>query len=205
MSLFNIKEKLFLSFDVETDGPTPIVNNLLSIGIVGITMNGEIIFEYEANIEPLETHIQDIKCMETFWLKPEQKNSWDYLKINRRNYIDVFEELGLKLKELDSMYELKFVAHPACFDWMFLKCYYELAKTNSHNEKSFFEIGYKCECSSTLWNYYKHTNKLNSNQANELFKVLGVFDENSNHMALSDAKVQGRFYVGLLKKLTIDS
>lgn len=71
------KEKLFLSFDVETDGPTAIINNLLSIGIVGITMDEKIIFEYEANIEPLETHTQDIKCMETFWLKPEQKKSWD--------------------------------------------------------------------------------------------------------------------------------
>ena len=197
------KEKLFLSFDIESDGPTPIINNLLSIGIVGITLDEKIVFEYEANIEPLESHTQDTTCMQTFWLKPEQKTAWERLQMNRRNYISVFEDLGVKLKELDSKYKLKFVAHPACFDWMFLKCYYELARTNSQNKECFYDIGYQCECSSTLWNLYKQLNKLNSTQANELFKYLGEFDETSNHMALSDALVQGKFYVKLLKKLTI--
>lgn len=87
---------------------------------------------------------------------------------------------------------------------MFFKCYYELAKKNSLDKECFYEIGFKCECSSTLWNYYKQSNKITSSQANKLFKYLGEFDENSNHMALSDAKVQGKFYVRLLKKLNID-
>ena len=69
------KEKLFLSFDIESDGPTPMTNNLLSIGIIGITMDEKIIFEYEANIEPLVTHVQDNQCMQTFWLKPWLKNT----------------------------------------------------------------------------------------------------------------------------------
>jgi hypothetical protein len=199
----NNKEKLFLSFDIESDGPTPIVNNLLSIGIVGINMDEEIVFEYQANIEPLATHIQDTQCMQTFWLKPEQKIAWDFIQENKRNYIVVFEELGQKLKELSHKYNLKFVAHPACFDWMFFKCYYELAKSNSQDKECFYDIGYSCECSSTLWNYYKKSNKLTSIQADQLFKYLGEFDESLNHMALSDAKVQGKFYVKLLKKLTI--
>jgi hypothetical protein len=199
----NNKEKLFLSFDIESDGPTPIVNNLLSIGIVGITMDEEIVFEYQANIEPLENRIQDIQCMQTFWLKPEQKIAWDFLQENKRNYIVVFAELGQKLKELSSKYNLKFVAHPSCFDWMFFKCYYELAKTNSQDEGCFYDIGFKCECSSTLWDYYKKSNKLTSIQSDKLFKYLGEFNESSNHMALSDARVQGKFYVKLLKKLSI--
>jgi hypothetical protein len=197
------KEKIFLSFDIESDGPTPMINNLLSIGIVGITIDEKIVFEYEANIEPLATHVQDNQCMQTFWLKSEQKLAWEHLQTNRRNYIEVFEELGLKLKELDSKYKLKFVAHPACFDWMFVKCYYELAKSNSHDKGCFYDIGYQCECASTLWNCYKQSNKLSSQQANKLFKEWGEFDENSNHMALSDATVQGKFYIKLLNIMTI--
>ena len=200
MSLFN-KEKLFLSFDIESDGPTPMINNFLSIGIVGITLDEKIIFEYEANIEPLENHIQDTQCMQTFWLKPEQKLAWANLQTNKRNYIEVFEELGAKLKELSNQYMLKFVAHPSCFDWMFLKCYYELAKLGSQNKECFYDIGYNCACSSSLWDYYKQLNKLSSSQANKLFKAWGKFDEETNHVAISDAKVQGKFYIKLLKKM----
>ncbi len=111
--------------------------------------------------------------------------------------------MGIKLKELDNQYKLKFVAHPACFDWMFFKCYYELAKSNSSNKENFYHIGYQCTCSSTLWNYYKQSNKINSNQADKLFKYLGKFDNESNHIAISDARVQGRFFVRLLKKMSI--
>ena len=200
----NQKKTLILSFDIESDGPSPLVNNLLSIGIVGLTIDMKIVFEFEANIEPLLNHIEDEQCMKSFWLKPEQKNSWEYLQKNKRSYISVFEELGIKLKELSTNYKLKFVAHPACFDWMFFKCYYELAKTNSENKECFYDIGYKCMCSSTLFDYYKKKNNLNSNEANRIFKYLGEFDENSNHIAISDAMVQGKFYVGLLKKLCID-
>lgn len=196
------KEKLFLSFDIESDGPTPMLNNLISIGIVGITLDEKIIFEYATNIEPLPTHIQDLHTMQTFWLKPEQKLAWDYLHINKRNYIEVFEDLGVKLKKLSNKYILKFVAHPACFDWMFLKSYYELAKSNSKNKEYFYDIGYNCLCSSTLWNIYKQINNLSSNQANKLFKEWGEFDEDSNHIAISDARVQGKCYVKLLKKMT---
>jgi hypothetical protein len=139
--------------------------------------------------------------METFWQKPEQKIAWDYLQTNKRNYIEVFEDLSTKFKELSNKYVLKFVAHPSCFDWMFFKCYYELAKSNSHDKECFYDIGYHCDCSSTLWKCYKQLHKLSSKEADKLFKELGEPDEKSNHFAISDAKVQGKFYIGLLKRM----
>ena len=51
---------------------------------------------------------------------------------------------------------------------MFFKCYYELAKSNSQDKGCFYDIGYQCECSSTLWNYYKQSNKLSSKCASKL-------------------------------------
>jgi hypothetical protein len=160
------------------------VNNLLSIGIVGLTIDQRIIFEYEANIESLETHTQDTQCMQTFWLKPAQSLAWEKLQSNRRDYMEVFEELGKKLKQLAKDYKLKFVAHPVCFDWMFVKCYYELAKLSSPNNDDFYDIGYQCTCSSTLWEHYKKINNLDSTQANKLFNELGEFDKKQNHIAM---------------------
>lgn len=195
------KEDLYLSFDIESDGPTPLINNLLSIGIVGITMSENIIFEFEANIEPLPDHIPDQKCMDNFWLNPEQKIAWDHLQNNKRDYNIVFKELSNNLNKLSEKYQIHFVAHPACFDWMFFKYYYERAKLNSSVEESFYDIGYKCICSSTLWDYYKKSNELKSSEADKLFKQLGDYDKNSDHMACSDARVQGKFYIRLLKLL----
>ena len=61
------KPIFYLSFDVETDGPAPLVNNLLSIGIVGLEEStSNVVFEFESNIKPLETHKSDTQCMETF-------------------------------------------------------------------------------------------------------------------------------------------
>lgn len=195
------KSILYLSFDVETDGPSPLVNNLLSIGIVGFEENTKTeVFEFETNIIPLPTHTPDTQCMETFWLKPEQKEAWDYLKTNKRNYVEVFEDLSCKLTILSNKYKLVWVAQPACFDWMFFKSYYELAKSNSPNKKDFYDIGYQCVCISTLFNLYKKTHNLNSSQSSQLFNELGEFDAKTNHRASADARVQGKFYLGLTRK-----
>ena len=198
------KPDLFLSFDIESDGPSPAINNMLSIGIVGITMEETIVFEYEANMEPLEGHIPDETCMNTFWRKPKQILAWDHLQRNRRNYRDVFEELSTKFNELASIYNLRFVAYPACFDWMFLKCYYELAKQQKQlddPDQCLYDIGYRCECASTLWDTYKTLHHISNKHANQLFKEWGEFNERSNHMALADATVQGKVYIRVRKAL----
>lgn len=196
-----IKPQLFLSFDVETDGPTPLLNNLLSIGIVGITSNCDIIYKFEANIKPLETHCQDKKTMETFWLKSEQETAWNNLMTNQRNVVEVFEQLSNELLELSYKYNLAFVAKPACFDWMFFKCYYEYAKSKSTNEINFYDIGFKCICASTLTDYYKN---LDSSNLSVISKLMADIKKNTNgfeHNALYDATIQGLFYCKLLEKL----
>ena len=178
------------------------LNNLLSIGIVGLEAeSGKIVFEFEANIKPLDNHVQDIQCMKSFWLKPKQQKAWNYLQTNQKPYTQIFEELSLALNNLALYYKIEFVAYPACFDWMFFKCYYELAKSTSTNKESFYDIGYECLCISTLWDNYKKSHNINSNEANKMFRDLGEFNENVNHYAIEDARVQGKFYYKLLNMI----
>lgn len=198
-----LKKTLYLSFDVETDGPSPLVNNLLSIGIVGFEENTQIeVFEFETNIIPLPTHTPDTLCMETFWLKPEQKEAWNYLNTNQRNYIEVFEDLSKKLLVLSNTYKFVWIAYPSCFDWMFFKSYYDMAKSNSLNKNYFYDIGYECICISTLFDWYRKTHNLTSSQSLQLFNELGEFNTKTNHRALADARVQGKLYLGLVKKMS---
>lgn len=120
-----IKPSLYLSFDIETDGDNPMLNSMISIGFCGMTDELSIVFEYQANIEPLEGHVQNHKCME-FW--ENNKNAWNATQINKRYYADVMVELSNHFTELNKLYNLKFIAMPSCFDWMFFKSYYELAQ-----------------------------------------------------------------------------
>jgi hypothetical protein len=198
------KKTLYISFDIETDGPTPLVNNMLSIGLVGIDSNLEIHWTFESNIEPLEFHSPDSTCME-FWTKPENKTAYDHMFLNRLSYYDSMYKIGTELNTLSQKYNLIFVAQPACFDWMFFKSYYEYSKKmlSDTQIKNMYNLGFKCECISTLWTCYKKINKITNKEGNKLYNNLGNLDASTEHMALSDAIVQGTFYVKLLKLLKI--
>ena len=54
------KPILYLSFDVKIDGPAPLVNNLLSIGIVGLEEStSNIVFE----LSPILNHWKHINLI----------------------------------------------------------------------------------------------------------------------------------------------
>ena len=195
------KPKLYLSFDVETDGNCPILNNLISIGFYGIDDNLAKIFEYDANIEKLPGHQPEARCMNEFWLDPKNKNAWNHVNTNKRNYVDVFLELSDHFKNLNSKYKLIFVASPSCFDWMFFKCYYEMVRNVNNNINTMYDIGYKCHCGSALWDVYREKNKLSYSDSTVLYNQLGEFNAEKEHFALDDARCQALVYVKIKNKL----
>jgi hypothetical protein len=60
------KPKLYLSFDVETDGCSVLLNNMISIGFYGLDDFLNKVFEFDANIENLPNHKPEPACMENF-------------------------------------------------------------------------------------------------------------------------------------------
>ena len=65
------KKTLYLSFDIETDGDTPVLNNMLGLGIYGLDHDLNKLFTFDANIFPLPDKVQSKSCMENFWNKEE--------------------------------------------------------------------------------------------------------------------------------------
>jgi hypothetical protein len=191
------KKVAYLSFDIETDGPDPIHNNMISIGIYGIDDELNNIFSYQANIEELEGHVPDQKCMNTFWLKSAQQEAYEFLQTDKRNYMDVCVDLSDKFNELNKEYEIKFVAGPACFDWQFFHCYYQMAKkhVNVNISDTMYDIGYKCHCSSAIWDLYVKKNKLTNKEAQSVWNRMGEVNPKKVHFALEDAKCQALVYI----------
>jgi hypothetical protein len=199
------KPTLYLSFDVETDGPCVILNNMLSIGFYGLDDNCVKHFEYEVNLYPLEGHVANSSTMKNFWLKPENKEAYDRLKLNRVQCVDAMKELSDKFFELSKTHNLIFVAHPAAFDWQFFKNYWGLANDYWDDilevESSLYDIGYSCQCSSTLWNMVRQKNGWSSNQANTKYKEISDFNPDMEHYAIDDARRQGIAYVKMKQML----
>ena len=71
---------VYLSFDVETDGPSPILNNLLSIGIYGLDKDFKNIFNFSENIFEHLGKVQNKDTMIFFWNKEENQTTWRNLK-----------------------------------------------------------------------------------------------------------------------------
>lgn len=182
-----IRPFLYLSFDIETDGNNPMLNSMISIGFCGMTDNLTTVFEYQANLEPLEGHVQEPKCME-FWEK--NQNAWNATQINKRFYVDVMEELSNHFTELSKTYNLKFIAMPSCFDWMFFKSYYEQA-----NNQKFYDIGFKCICISSYFDAYCETRDMRSKDKDALKLQLMEYNQTVDHFAIEDAKCQAKLYV----------
>ena len=113
---------VYLSVDVETDGPVPGLFSMLSIGLCAFTISGEIVWEKELNLLPLKDAQQDEQTMK-WWMQPEQADSWNHLMKNRRNPQDAMIQLSQDLTNLKKHYKVVTVAWPACFDWMFLHWY----------------------------------------------------------------------------------
>lgn len=185
-----MKENLYLSFDIETDGDNPLLRNMISIGFVGMTEQFEEIFSYNANLENLTDHIPDENTMKNFWEK--NINAWNETQKDKKHYCLVMNELSNNFKKLHEKYTLKFIAMPACFDWMFFKSYYELAR----NENSdMYDIGFSCVCISSYFNAYCDFINCSGNHKMELKKRLMEYNYELDHIAIQDARCQVLLYI----------
>ena len=129
---------VWASFDVETDGPCPLTNSLLALGCVLFTDEGKEIDRFQGYMKPLPDRQPNTDTMTNFWSRfPEvykeiTKNA--VFPVRVMSQFHQFLESYVSHKD-----DLRFVASPSCFDWMFLKCYYEQFK-----QTTWRDIGYYC-------------------------------------------------------------
>lgn len=195
------KQAVYLSFDIEADGPSPQSNNMLSIGIVGFvkTAHGNnIVADWQSNILPLDNHKADQKTMDEFWAKvPEM---WKFVNTNQVTATDVIKEITNLYKELAYKYHVVWVAWPGAYDWQWLNYYYQYVNDSLNGELPY--IGFQAKCISTMFWVYTNANNINGQAKNDLFTELcegNVCDHNPNH----DAHAQGIAFMNLANKLNI--
>lgn len=183
----NKKPTLYLSIDIETDGPTPRKNSMLSIGVAGFLESGQLLGTFEANLDPFPGASPDPRTMEEFWSKfPDQ------YKRTREHTIspaDAMHSLIEWLYTWRQEYNLVWVAYPVVFDVGFLNSYiYEFID----NPPRIPAIDLRSFVMGKLGVQYNKTSKRHwpSSWFNSDFQ--------HTHCALDDAIEQGYLFVNML-------
>jgi hypothetical protein len=194
-TLIGNTEKLYLSFDIEADGPSPTVNSMLSIGIYGFNGRGDEVVSYQRNIEPLRNRIMDKQTKEDFWDKnPEM---YEFIRTNRISPQQCMSEIADIYNKYKNTHKITWVAWPSAYDWQWLNSYYHEFGPNDKPD-----IGFSAKCISTaLWIYCKQ-NGLSKRQEKELWTELRGC-ESVTHNPLDDSRCQGKVMFGLMDKYGI--
>ena len=189
--------KLYLSFDIEADGDTPMQNNMLSFGIAAYDSSGKEVGFLQRNLIPLEGHVADERCMREFWDKNPE--AWEFVNQNRVPAQMAMKDLADFLMQfVEQGLELVWLAYPSAYDWQWIKNYYEAYKPESAPQ-----IGYSAKCISTMFWFYCLQNGLSSDKKKQLWKEL---TENlpHSHNPLDDARQQGIGFFNLCRRCAIN-
>jgi hypothetical protein len=186
MSSAHHKPKLYGSFDVESDGGNASQHSMLSLGISFIQADGTIIDEVEYHIYARKDRTYEPRTMSEFWFDPKQRAAWEAVHVNRMTPDEAMLDLSQRFFALQSTYDIEWIAYPACFDWMFLKSYYD-----EFGPERRPDIGYMCtDIGSEMRSTARTIGKPYLTLVNR-FKPHNA----EPHLALSDARVQGKMFV----------
>jgi len=181
---------LYASFDVESDGNNASQHSMISLGICFLTRDNVIIDEVEYHIYPRLDRYYDKNCVRDFWMHPEQKEAWSFIFTNQITAAQAMHDLANRLSALHGHYHIEWVAAPSCFDWMFLKSYYEEFGPVDKPPLSYkcADIGSEMKSMSVVMNmrldnFMRHFRPINPKP----------------HFALYDARTQGQMYVNFVQ------
>lgn len=180
--------EIYVSTDVETDGPIPGPHSMLSIGSAEYLADKTLVGTFSANLETLAGAEGNEETMQWWKTQPE---AWRACRENQlapevamRNYVEW-------LKGLPG--EPVFVGYPASFDFMFV-CWY-LNRFAGENPFGWSALDIKTYAMALLRSDFRDTTKRNMHRR--------WFDDLPyTHTALDDALAQGALFCNMLAEHT---
>jgi DNA polymerase III alpha subunit (gram-positive type) len=182
-----MKQEIYISTDIETDGPIPGQNSMLSFGSAAFEKSGKMINTFSANLEFLDGAKSNEKTMSEFWDKNPQ--AW---KACRENVQPIKETMAKYVSWVHSLPGTPvFVGYPATFDFMFV--YWYIIYSGLESPFSFSALDIKTYASAVLKSDFRKTTK--RNMPSRWFSK-----DKHTHVALDDAIEQGKLFINILKE-----
>lgn len=178
------RSEIYVSTDVEVDGPIPGPYSLLSLGSAAYLADKTMVSTFTANFECLPEAQSHPDTMD-WWNKNPQ--AWQACRQNLRSPVDAMRDY---VGWLDALPGLPvFVGYPAAFDFMFV--YWYLIRFFGRSPFSFSALDIKTMAMLQLGKDYRSSTK--KNMPKRWFDDLP-----HNHLAVDDAIEQGALFCNML-------
>lgn len=177
-------KEIYVSTDVETDGPIPSVNSMLSFGSAAYLPDKTLVSTFTANLETLPEAVADPRTMEWWRSFPE---AWTACRENPEPPEVVMPQYVAWLKSLPGL--PVFVGYPVAFDFMFV--YWYLIRFAGESPFSHSALDIKTYAMARLKKRYRDSVK--RNMPKRWFDPLP-----HTHRALDDAIEQGALFCNML-------
>lgn len=181
--------ELYFSTDIESDGPIPGRNSMLSFGCAVFTAQGQMISNYSANLNTLDGAVPDKDTME-WWSK--QPEAWAACRKNTRDVTEVMLEFVKWVNDICNGFKPVFVGYPTGFDYMFM--YWYMIAFAGESPFSFSALDIKTLAMAALKINFRDATKKN-------FPKRWFSNKKHNHVALDDAIEQGELFCNILKDI----
>ncbi len=181
-----MKPEIYVSTDVETDGPIPGANSMLSFGSAAFTADGQMLGTFERNLELTVGALGDPNTMEWWGTQPE---AWT---VHRTDLVHPHEAMVKYVEWLKALPgKPVFVGYPAGFDFLFV--YWYLIAYTSESPFGFSALDIKTYAMAVLKTEFRETSKKRMPQR--------WFSERPHtHKALDDAIEQGELFINILRE-----
>jgi hypothetical protein len=176
--------EIYVSTDVETDGPVPGLYSMLSIGSAAYLPGKVMVSSFSANLETLPEASSHPDTMAWWRTQPQ---AWQWCRTDIQSPQEAMRKYLAWLKTLPGT--PVFVAYPASFDFMFVSWY--LTRFTGENPFGWFALDIKSYAMSMLQIDFLSTVK--RNMPRTWFDNLPY-----THKALDDAISQGALFCNMM-------
>jgi hypothetical protein len=177
-------EAIYVSTDVETDGPVPGPNSMLSLASAAYRADKTLVDTFSANLTALPDAAPDPETMAWWETQPE---AWEVCRVDPRPHDEVMREYAEWLLRLPG--RPVFVGYPAGYDFTFV--YWYLMKFAGQSPFSFSALDIKTYAMAVLQRGFCETVK-------QSMPASWFDDHPHTHVALDDAIEQGTLFCNML-------
>lgn len=178
--------EIYVSTDVETDGPIPGPHSILSFASAAYRADKTLLGTYSANLHTLPGATGHPETMEWWRTQPE---AWRIARENARDPAEVLPEYVTWVDALPG--KPVFTAYPAGFDFLFM--YWYLIRFAGRSPFSFSALDVKTYAMAMLKKDYRECTK--KRMPRHWFD-----DLRHTHQALDDAIEQGALFCNMLRE-----
>jgi hypothetical protein len=178
--------EIFVSTDIESNGPIPGDNSMLSLGAAAFTPDGQMISTFYATLETLPGSTANIDTM-NWWA--ENQAAYDETRKNTKPAAQAMQEYVAWVNSLPG--KPVFVGYPAGFDFLYV--YWYIIHFGLKSPFSFSALDIKTYAMAVMKSEYRQSTK--RNMPKRWFP-----DDPHTHIAVDDAIEQGKLFCNMLRE-----